>query len=185
MILESHLQFLLNLKPFFDPGASSSQSTSGGVSDFSVTGSSLVHATFEVAVFKATQPVEAPGARRGDVIQKNATQPVEAAGAGTATQPVEAPDAGPEILLSGTSSDTAQLYQSLTSRNSQVHLKVRKSKPYSPTAGNFQDGSPDRQDDTNYGETIFHQVPEIDSASSSLDDNPFAGSRVKATRNCK
>ena len=48
---------------------------------------------------KATQPVETPGTRRGDVIQKNATQPVEAPGAGTDTPPVEAPSAGPEVLL--------------------------------------------------------------------------------------
>ena len=51
-------------KPFFDPGAGSSQSTSGGVSDVSFTGPSLVQAIGEVAVIKATQPVEAPGTRR-------------------------------------------------------------------------------------------------------------------------
>ena len=64
----------------------------------SVTGSSNVQATGEVPV-KATQPVEAPGTRRGDVIQQNATQPVKVPRAGTATQPVEAPGAGPEVLL--------------------------------------------------------------------------------------
>ena len=108
-------EVITNEKPFSDPGVGSSQSTSGGVSELSVTGPCLVQATGEVAVIKATQPVEAPGTRRGNVIQKNATQPVEAPGAGTATQPVEGPDACPEVLLSGTGSDTAHLDQSLTS----------------------------------------------------------------------
>ena len=44
-------------------------------------------------------------------------------------------------------------------------------------------------EDANYRETIrgvrsfmgWHQIPDFDSASSSLDDNPFAGSRVKPT----
>ena len=66
-------------KPFFDPGAGTSQMSTGGVSDVIVTGSSPVQATGEVAVnMEATQPVEAPGTRKGDVINKNATQPVEA-----------------------------------------------------------------------------------------------------------
>ena len=57
-------------KPF-DPGAGTSQISSGGVSDVSFTGPSLLQATGEVAAMKATQPVEAPSTRRGDVIQKN------------------------------------------------------------------------------------------------------------------
>ena len=91
------------------------------------------------------------------MIQKNATQPVEAAGAGTATQPVEAPGAGPEVLLSSTStllssSDTVQLNLSLTGGNlpdvtggSESEKDVQ-SEPGSPTAGNFRDVSPDRDD---------------------------------------
>ena len=68
------------------------------------------------------------------------------------------------------------------------------SEPGSPTAGNFRDGSPDRQDDTadpdrsekaNCRETIravrsfmgWHQIPDFDSASSSLDV-----SQIKPTR---
>ena len=92
-------------KPFFDSGAGASQSTSGGVSHVTGTGPSPVQATGEVAVMKATQPVEAPGTSRGNVIHKNVTQPVEA------------PGAGPEVLLSGTGSETAQLDQSLTGGN--------------------------------------------------------------------
>ena len=81
-------------KPFFDPGAGTSQKSTG-VSDEIVTGPSPVQATREVPVLKATQPVET----NWSVIQQNATQPVEAPGAGMATQPVEAP--GPEVLLTG------------------------------------------------------------------------------------
>ena len=87
---------------------------STGVSDVIVTGPSLVQATGEVPVMKATQPVEAPGTRRGVVVQQNATQPVEAAGAGMATQPVEAPGAGPEVLLTGTGNAALHVDQTLT-----------------------------------------------------------------------
>ena len=115
------------------------------------------------------------------------------------TQPVEAPGAGPEVLLSGTSGDTAQLDQSLTGGSlpdvtgAPESEEDMQSEPGSPTAGNLRDGSPDRQDDTadqdlpeeaNYRDTIrgvrsfmaWDQIPDFDSASSSLDDNPFAGS---------
>ena len=88
-------------KPFFNSGAGTSQKSTG-VSDVIVTGPSLVQTTEEVPVMKATHPVEAPGMRRGVVIQQNATQPVQAPGAGTATQSVEAPSAGPEVLLTST-----------------------------------------------------------------------------------
>ena len=87
-------------KPFFDPGAGTSQKSTG-VSDVSVTGPSPVQATRELPIMKATQPVEAPGTRRGVLIQ-HATQPFEAPSAGTATQPVEAPGTGPEVLLTTT-----------------------------------------------------------------------------------
>ena len=88
-------------KPFFDPGAGTSQKSTG-VSDVIICyWSQPVQATGEVPV-KAPQPVEAPGTIRGVVIQQNATQPVEAPGAGTATQPVKAPGSGPEALLTGT-----------------------------------------------------------------------------------
>ena len=77
------------------------------------------------------------------MIQKNATQPVEAPGAGTATQPVKAPGADPEVLLSGTGSDTVQLDQSLTSGNlpdvtgASESEEDMQSELGSPTAVNF------------------------------------------------
>ena len=48
---------------------------------------------------------------------------------------------------------------------------------------------PDLSEDANYRETIrgvrsfmgWHQIPDYDSTSSSLDDNPFAGTRAKPT----
>ena len=102
------------------------------------------------------------------MIQKNATQPVEATGAGMATQHVEAPGAGPDVLLSGTGSDTVELDQSLTSGNlpdvtsGSESEEDMQSEPGSPTAGNFWDRSPDRDDtadqdlseEANYRETL-------------------------------
>ena len=106
--------------------------------------------------------------------------------------------AGPEVLLTGTSSDTVQLDQSLTGgKNTDVtggseSDEDMQSEPGSTVDGNFRDGSPDRDDtadqtsleEANYRGTIrgvrsfmgWHQIPDFDSASSSLDDSPFAGS---------
>ena len=67
--------------------------------------------------------------------------------------------------------------------------------PASPASVHVQGELPedstdqDLSEDANYRETIrgvrsfmgWHQIPDYDSASSSLDDNPFAGSRVKPT----
>ena len=67
--------------------------------------------------------------------------------------------------------------------------------PASPASVDVQGELPedstdqDLSEDANYRETIrgvrsfmgWHQIPDYDSASSSLDDNPFAGSRVKPT----
>ena len=67
--------------------------------------------------------------------------------------------------------------------------------PASPASVNVQGELPedsadqDLSEEANYRETIrgvrsfmvWHQIPDYDSASSSLDDNPFAGSRVKPT----
>ena len=141
--LQSPLQSLLNgwssqQKPFFDPGASTSQKSTG-VSDVIVTSPSPVQATGEVPVMKAPQPVEAPSTRRGVVIQQNATQPVEAPGAGTANQPVETPGAGPEVLLTGTG-NAALHVESTGGSDSEEDLQ---SDPGSPVDGNFRDGSPE------------------------------------------
>ena len=67
--------------------------------------------------------------------------------------------------------------------------------PTSPASVNVQGEMPedstdqDLSEDANYRETIrgvrsfmgWHQIPDYDSTSSSLDDNPFAGSRAKPT----
>ena len=189
-------EIITSEKPFFDPGAGTSQTSTGGVSDVSVTG--------EVAVMKATQPVEAPGTRREDMIQKNAIQPVEAPSAGTATQPVEAPGAGPEVLLTVTGSDTVQLDQSLTGGNfpdvtgaSERYEDMQNEPGSNSAAANYRDGSRERDDtadkdlseEANFRETIkgvrpfmgWHQIPDFDSALSFLDDKPFAGSQIKPT----
>ena len=67
--------------------------------------------------------------------------------------------------------------------------------PVSPASINVQGELPedttdqDLSEDANYRETIrgvrsfmgWHQIPDYDHTSSSLDDNPFAGSRAKPT----
>ena len=67
--------------------------------------------------------------------------------------------------------------------------------PASPASANAQGELPedstdqDLSEEANYRETIrgirsfmgWHQISDFDSASSSLDDNPFAGSRVNPT----
>ena len=63
-----------------------------------------------------------------------ATQLVEAPIAGMATQPVKAPDAGPEVLVTGTSDAAIQ-----ADSDGDLH-----SEPGSPVNDNFRDGSPDR-----------------------------------------
>ena len=140
----------------------------------------------------ATQPLQAPGA-------EIATQPLQAPGAGTATQPSQAPSAGPEVLPTGY--DATQLDQSLPGvrpdeiASESVSEAEMDREPVSPASANAQGELPeestdqDLSEDANYRETIrgvrsfmgWHQIPEIDSASSSLEDNPFAGSRVKPT----
>ena len=172
-----------------------------------VTSSSPVQAGEVAGNMKATQSVEAPSTKRGDVINKNTTQPVEASSAGTATQPVEPPGAGPEVLLTGTSSAAVHLDQSLTSGKTVTSAGVSDSEdelqsdPGSPVDGKVQEVSPDRdivKDETadqelskeaTYRETIkgvrsfmgWNQIPDFDSSSFSSDDNPFACSRDQPT----
>ena len=140
----------------------------------------------------ATQPLQAPCAER-------ATQPLQAPSAGTATQLLHAPGAGPEVLP--TYNDPAQLDQSLSGGRTAEIAGESASKPEldrepaSPASANVQGElledsiDQDLSEEANYRETIrgvrsfmgWHQIPNFDSASSSLDDNPFAGSRVKPT----
>ena len=140
----------------------------------------------------ATQPLQAPGA-------EIATQPLQAPSAGTATQPPQAPGAAPEVLPTGY--DTTQLDQSLSGGRSAEIAGESESEaemdgePASPASANAQgelsedSTDQDLSEEANYRETIrgvrsfmgWHQIPDFNSASSSLDDNPFAGSRVKPT----
>ena len=195
--------------PFFDPGASSSVMSPSlviegtGPSLVQTTGeAALLTATQRplgvpgtVAVRdvseSATCSVQGPGT--SDV----ATQPLQAPGAGTATQPPQAPGAGPEVLPTGI--DSTQLNKSLPSvrpdefageSDSEAEVEGELA---SPTSANVQGELPedstdqDLCEDANYRETIrgvrsfmgWHQIPDFDNASASLDDNPFAGSRTK------
>ena len=140
----------------------------------------------------ATQPLQAHGA-------EIATQPLQAPGAGTATQPTPAPSAGPEVLPTGI--DSTQLNHSLPGVRPDEFAGESESEaemdgePASPASVNVQGELPedstdqDLPEDANYRETIkgvrsfmgWHQIPDYDNTSSSLDDNPFAGSRAKPT----
>ena len=141
----------------------------------------------------ATRPVQGPGT--SDV----ATQPLQAPGAEIATQPSQAPGAGPEVLPTGI--DSTQLNQSLPRVRPDEFAGESESEaemdgePASPTSVNVQGELPedstdqDLSEDANYRETIrevrsfmgWHQIPDYNSTSSSLDDNPFASSQAKPT----
>ena len=101
-----------------------------------------------------------------------------------------------------TGNDPAQLDQSLPGGRTVEIAGESESEPQldrelaSPTSVNIQGELPedstdqDFSEEANYTETVrgvrsfmnWHQIPDFDSASSSLNDNPFAGSRVKPTR---
>ena len=100
-----------------------------------------------------------------------------------------------------TNDDPAQLDQSLSSgRTAEIAGESESEpeldrEPASPASANAQGELPedstdqDLSEEANYRETIrgvrsfmgWHKIPDFDSASSSLDDNPFASSRVKPT----
>ena len=128
-----------------------------------------------------------------------ATQPFLVPGAGTATRPIQAPGAGPEILPAGV--ETTLLNQSPPiGQNSEVARESDSEaelngEPSSPASIHCQGDLPDTatdqdlSEDANYRETIrgvrsfmnWHHIPDYDNSAASLDDNPFAGSRVKTT----
>ena len=100
-----------------------------------------------------------------------------------------------------TSNDPVQLDQSLSGGRTVEIAGESESEPEldrepaSPASANAEGELPedsadqDLSEEANYRETIrgvrsfmgWHQIPDFDSATSSLDDNPFAGSRVKPT----
>ena len=138
----------------------------------------------------ATQPLQAPGAEL-------ATQPLQAPGAGTATQPPPAPGAGPEVLPTGI--ESTQLNKPLPGvrpdefageSDSEAEVDGESASPASVhVQGDLPEDATDQDlsEDANYRETIrgvrsfmgWHQIPDYDHSSSSLNDNPFAGSRTK------
>ena len=184
--------------PFFDPGASSSVMFAEGTSDVAtqltatqpplgVPGTQAVKEVTE----SATHPVQGPGTS-----VTVATQPLLVPGAGTATQ---APGAGPEVLPSGhettLSNQSPPIGQnSEVARESDSEAEVD-AEPASPASVHYQGDVPesntdqDLSEDANYRETLrgvrsfmgWHQIPDYDTSAASMDDNPFAGSRVKTT----
>ena len=186
--------------PFFDPGASTSvmfaESTGSGLAQ-TASESTQVTATLPPLGVpstsgvrdvsgSATRPVQGPGT--SDV----ATQPLKAPGAELATQPLQAPVAGtatqpPQRLLPGVRPDEF-------AGESDSEAEVG-GEPASPAIVHVQGDlledatDQDLSEDANYRETIrgvrsfmgWHQITDYDSTASSLDDNPFAGSRTKPT----
>ena len=114
-------------------------------------------------------------------------------------QPPKAPGAGPEVLPTG--NDTTQLDQSLPGVRTDEFANESDSEaeivrgPASPASANVQGELPEDSTDQDLSEEAqrdyretnrrvrpfmgWLQIPDFDSASSSLDDNPFAGSRTK------
>ena len=141
----------------------------------------------------ATRPVQGPGT--SDV----ATQPLQAPGAGTTTHPTQAPGAGPEVLPTGI--DSTQLNQSLPGvrpdefageSENEAEMDGEPASTSVNVQGELPEDSTDQDlsEDAIYRETVrrvrsfmgWHQIPDYDNTASSLDENPFAGSRVKPTR---
>ena len=197
--------------PFFDPGASTSVmstglvtegtgsslvQTTGGAAHLTATQPPLgVPGTSDVRDVSrsATRPVQGPGT------SEIATQPLQAPSAGTATQPPQAPSAGPDALLSR--AESTQLNKSLPGVRPDEFAGESDSEaemdgePASPVSVNIQGELPEDStdhhlsEDANSGETIrgvrsfmgWHQIPDYNNSSASLDDNPFASSRAKPT----
>ena len=187
--------------PFFDPGASTSVMSSEGTGDVAMqltaTQPPLGVPGTEAGrdgVESATHPVQGPGTSA--VL---ATQPLLVPGAGTATQPSQAPGAGPEVLPAGVET-TLHNQSPPIGQNSEVARESDSeaeldAEPASPASVHCQGDLPDTatdqdlSEDANYRETIrgvrsfmnWHHIPDYDNSAASMDDNPFAGSRVKTT----
>ena len=175
--------------PFFDPGASTS------VMFAESTGSSLAQTASVSSQLTATQPpLGVPGTSAVRDENASTTRPVQGPGTSdVATQPPQAPGAGPEVLP--TSIESTQLNKPLpgvrpdefAGREGEAEVD---GKPASPASVDVQGDVPedatdqDLSEDANYRETIrgvrsfmgWHKIPDYDHSSSSLDDNPFAGS---------
>ena len=187
-------------RPFFQPEAGTSKmSVTQPTED--LTGASPVQATEDVAAsMTATKPVEASGMMRGSAASMTATWPVEAPGTmRIATLPDEDPSARQEVHSQPTGSlDVSAVDQSLTSKRTVTAANTGvpvtedelNNEPESPAVVSDQevlsDRNPAKDDEldhkyseTNYIETMrgvrsfmgWHQIPDFDSSSSSLDDN--------------
>ena len=155
-------------KPFFDPGATTSNLR------VEETGPCLDQATNEAVEEMQT-----------------ATQPLGAPGAGIATQPVQAPGSFPEVQNTGegdvsAASDSEADQLSVTSSlDDEIHQDWSADRDVSR-----DDPDSEPTEEANYRETMrgvrsfmnWHKVPELETLSSTADDNPFAGAHVQPTR---
>ena len=154
-------------KPFFDPGATTSK----------------------LAVEKPGPGLDQVTGEAVEEMQ-TATQPLGAPGAGIATQPVQAPGSFPEVqptgegeLSAGSDSEADQL--SVTgSLDEEIYRDRSADRDVSR-----DDPDSEPTEEANYKETMrgvrsfmnWHKVPEFETVSSTADDNPFAGARVRPT----
>ena len=178
--------------PFFDPGASTSVMFSEGTGDVAT----QLTATQPPLGVPGTQAVKEVNQSTSETV---ATQPLLVPGAGTATQPPQAPGAGPEVLPSGyettLSNQSPPIDQNTeVARESDSEAELD-AEPASPASVHYQgdvretNTDQDLSEDANYRETLrgvrsfmgWHQIPDYDTSAASMDDNPFAGSRVKTT----
>ena len=154
-------------KPFFDPGATTSKLAS------EKSGPGLDQVTGE-----AVEEME------------TATQPLGAPGAGIATQPVQASGSFPEVQptgegdVSAASDNEADQLSDTSSLDDEIHQDRSTDREVSR-----DDPDSEPTEEANYRETMrgvrsfmnWHKVPEFETVSSTADDNPFAGARVRPT----
>ena len=121
---------------------------------------------------------------------ETATQPLGAPGAGIATQPVQAPGSFPEVQptgegdVSAASDSEADQLSDTDSLDDEIHRDRSADREVSR-----DDPDSEPTEEANYRETMrgvrsfmnWHKVPEFETVSSTADDNPFAGARVRPT----
>ena len=160
-------------KPFFDPGATTSNLPVENSLPVDRSGPCLDQAT-GIAVEE----------------MQTATQPLGAPGAGIATQPVQAPGSFPEVQptgevdLSAASDSEADKFSETGSLDGDIHRDRSADKDASR-----DDPETEPTEEANYRETMrgvrsfmnWHRVPEFETVSSTADDNSFAGTRVQPT----
>ena len=146
-------------KPFFDPGATTSK----------------------LAVEKPGPDLDQVTGEAVEEIQ-TATQPLGAPGAGIATQPVQATGSFPEVQ------PTSEGDLSAASDSEIVDEEIHRDRSADRDVSR-DDPDSEPTEEANYRETMrgvrsfmnWHKVPEFETVSSTADDNPFAGARVRPT----